>query len=124
MSKLERLKKDVADAEAAFCRADVLASAVDADAYDAACDAAYVKYLAVKLATKTLNDYLEEQRFTIPKIEGFKLLELPAVSGWECYLFGSARGLTLIPKKGDVPNWFWRKMQRKVNEIFYDMPAS
>ena len=61
MSKLEQLLKDFAEAEAAFCRADVLASAVDADAYDAACDAAYVKYLAVKLAKKALFDYLEGQ---------------------------------------------------------------
>ena len=59
MSKLEQLRKNVADAEAAFCRADVLASSVDADAYDAACDAAYVKYLAVKLAKKALDDHLE-----------------------------------------------------------------
>ena len=94
MSKLERLKKDM-----------VLKGTAP---YQADCAFAF---LAWESAKKALGDYLKEQRFTIPKIEGFKLLELPAVSGWECYLFGSARGLTLIPKKGDVPNWFWRKMQ-------------
>jgi hypothetical protein len=61
MNKLEKLQQDVEDAGAAFCRADVLASAVDADAYDAACDVAYVKYLAVKLAKKALTEYLEDQ---------------------------------------------------------------
>jgi hypothetical protein len=33
-------------------------------------------------------------------------------SEWTCHLFGSnGEGITWIPSKGKVPNWFWRKMQ-------------
>jgi hypothetical protein len=34
-------------------------------------------------------------------------------SEWFCYLYGSKPplGLAWNPAKGDVPNWFWRKMQ-------------
>ena len=53
MSKLERLKKDVADAEAAFCRADVLASCTISDVI--------VAYVDARDAKKALDDYLEKQ---------------------------------------------------------------
>lgn len=36
-------------------------------------------------------------------------------SEWECYLFGSKHkkdGIIWNPKKGNVPNFFWRFMQR------------
>lgn len=34
-------------------------------------------------------------------------------SEWYCHLFGGddAYGLVWNPRKGDEPNWFWRKMQ-------------
>ena len=33
-------------------------------------------------------------------------------SDWICHLFGSnGDGISWTPKKGKVPNWFWRKMQ-------------
>lgn len=32
-------------------------------------------------------------------------------SDWRCQLFGTQEGLTLHPRKDQVPNWFWRKMQ-------------
>lgn len=31
-------------------------------------------------------------------------------SNWTCHLFGS-ESLTFTPNEGEVPNWFWRKMQ-------------
>jgi len=52
MSRLERLKKNVADAEVAYCRTAGMLRASDL---------AHAKYLAVKLAKKALADYLEEQ---------------------------------------------------------------
>lgn len=30
---------------------------------------------------------------------------------WECELFGTGNNIVLTPGEGDVPNWFWRKMQ-------------
>ena len=55
MSKLERLKKDVAEAEAAFCRADVLcwSSSTMIDII--------VAYVDARDAKKALDDYLEEK---------------------------------------------------------------
>jgi hypothetical protein len=54
MSKLERLKKDVADAEAALCRADVLgwssSTMIDIS----------VAYIDARDAKKALTEYLEE----------------------------------------------------------------
>jgi hypothetical protein len=36
----------------------------------------------------------------------------PEQSEWTCYLFGSnGEGISWVPSKGKVPNWFWRKMQ-------------
>ena len=35
----------------------------------------------------------------------------PEPSGWKCELFGMKNGLVYYPMKGQVPNWFWRKMQ-------------
>ena len=36
----------------------------------------------------------------------------PVRSDWRCQLFGSGtEGITYHPAEGDVPNWFWRKMQ-------------
>ena len=34
-------------------------------------------------------------------------------SEWVCYIFGSSEGngLCFRPVKGEIPNWFWRKMQ-------------
>jgi hypothetical protein len=34
-------------------------------------------------------------------------------SEWKCQLFGTTgdNGITWIPQKGRVPNWFWRTMQ-------------
>ena len=31
-------------------------------------------------------------------------------SNWKCHLFG-AENFTFTPNEGEVPNWFWRKMQ-------------
>ena len=36
----------------------------------------------------------------------------PEYSGWECELFGCGESLVLRPVKGQVPNAFWRLMQR------------
>ena len=36
----------------------------------------------------------------------------PAYSGWECELFGCGKALVLRPPKGQIPNAFWRLMQR------------
>ena len=31
---------------------------------------------------------------------------------WKCQLFGDGEtGIIFTPKKGEEPNWFWRKMQ-------------
>ena len=40
-------------------------------------------------------------------------LSLPEPSEWKCYLFGSksSQGIVFVPRKGQEPNWFWRKMQ-------------
>ena len=53
MTELERLKKDVAEAEAAFCRADVLcwSSSTMIDVI--------VAYVDARDAKKALNEYLE-----------------------------------------------------------------
>ena len=55
MTELERLKKDVAEAEAAFCRADVLcwSSSTMIDVI--------VAYVDARDAKKALDDYLEKQ---------------------------------------------------------------
>jgi len=47
------------------------------------------------------------------KQEGtFSILEQVELSDWQCQLFGmGSNGITLIPPKGKVPNWFWRWMQ-------------
>jgi len=37
--------------------------------------------------------------------------ELPALSKWECHLFGDSNGIVWTPRLGHEPNWFWRKMQ-------------
>jgi hypothetical protein len=39
------------------------------------------------------------------------LLKQPERAEWECELFGTSRSMVLIPEKGKIPNWFWRKMQ-------------
>ena len=54
MTELERLKKDVAEAEAAFCRADVLcwSSSTMIDII--------VAYVEARDAKKALTEYLEE----------------------------------------------------------------
>mgnify|MGYP003661258109 CR=1 FL=1 len=54
MSKLEQLRKDVADAEAVFCRADVLcwSSSTMIDII--------VAYVEARDAKKALTEYLEE----------------------------------------------------------------
>ena len=37
---------------------------------------------------------------------------IPTYHGsWECRLFGAGKSITLRPIDGEVPNWFWRKMQ-------------
>ena len=35
-------------------------------------------------------------------------IDVPEYSDWKCYLFGSTdvTGITYIPPKGKVPNWF------------------
>jgi hypothetical protein len=38
-------------------------------------------------------------------------LDAPEHGEWVCHLFGSNGGITLVPRKDQVPNWFWRKMQ-------------
>ena len=35
----------------------------------------------------------------------------PEPSQWQCKLFGCDTSTVLIPAQGNVPNWFWRKMQ-------------
>jgi hypothetical protein len=41
-----------------------------------------------------------------------RVYEPPKLSEWRCYLFGSEQtGISWIPSEGEVPNWFWRKMQ-------------
>lgn len=43
--------------------------------------------------------------------ENIKGAQLPELEDWECYLFGMHTGIVIQPKKGELPNWFWRKMQ-------------
>lgn len=44
-----------------------------------------------------------------PNSTGFPIIvEQP--SEWKCYLYGTKEYI-LWPTKGNVPNWFWRKMQ-------------
>jgi hypothetical protein len=40
-------------------------------------------------------------------------LDTPPASEWKCYLFGTDGdwGIVWHPRKGQHPNWFWRKMQ-------------
>ncbi len=39
------------------------------------------------------------------------MIESNIESNWECRLFGAGKSITLHPIAGEVPNWFWRKMQ-------------
>ena len=32
-------------------------------------------------------------------------------SNWKCYLFGCDKAIIWVPAEGEVPCWFWRKMQ-------------
>ena len=44
----------------------------------------------------------------------FSIIDVPKYSNWECYLFGAKdrdSGITWHAFVGNVPNWFWRKMQ-------------
>jgi hypothetical protein len=39
------------------------------------------------------------------------LIKQPVLADWQCELFGAGKSIVFIPEKGNVPNWFWRKMQ-------------
>ncbi len=44
----------------------------------------------------------------------YRPFQHPAMSEWQCYLFGNKPGdlgIVWRPEKGKEPNWFWRKMQ-------------
>ena len=41
-----------------------------------------------------------------------QFVEAPEPSGWKCEMFGMGGTLVAFPKKDDVPNAFWRWMQR------------
>jgi hypothetical protein len=62
------------------------------------------------------NDNIEglimEQDDTLDNGEelGFVSYSPVEISDWKCHLFG-VYDLTIQPRKGDEPNWFWRKMQ-------------
>jgi hypothetical protein len=45
--------------------------------------------------------------------EPYLTLNTPELSDWQCYLFGSGdrSGIVWNPRKGHVPNFFWRWMQ-------------
>lgn len=45
-------------------------------------------------------------KYSLDTNKPFTLI-MPEYSGWQCQIFG----ITLIPLKGEEPNWFWRKMQ-------------
>lgn len=47
------------------------------------------------------------------KPSAYKVIEPPELSEWQCFMWGSTNdnGLIWRPKKGDHPNWFWRRMQ-------------
>lgn len=42
----------------------------------------------------------------------YSAFQQPEPSGWKCEMFGMGGSLVMLPKKGDVPNAFWRWMQR------------
>lgn len=55
--------------------------------------------------TEQQNPYAELQLDAILK---------PEMSEWQCLLFGGKPGgfyISWRPRKGEEPNWFWRKMQ-------------
>lgn len=41
----------------------------------------------------------------------YKFREDQPLSGWRCELSGMGESIVYRPKKGDVPNVFWRWMQ-------------
>lgn len=46
------------------------------------------------------------------KLQSYNFIDAPEYSGWKCELFGLGEHvLCVYPLKGQVPNWFWRKMQ-------------
>jgi hypothetical protein len=55
-----------------------------------------------------MNNQDKVTEATVPSIQLTKV----DWSDWSCHLFGyTESGIKYIPKKGEEPNWFWRKMQ-------------
>jgi hypothetical protein len=57
----------------------------------------------------TLYTFAEPDKFTATP----HLISFPEPSDWKCYLFGGSHTSSIVwtPTKGEVPCWFWRKMQ-------------
>ena len=65
------------------------------------------------MAEETVNTIeVDEEQPTIQ----FHPISQPELSDWKCYLFGSddTNGIVWQPTKDNVPNWFWRLMQRLI----------
>ncbi len=60
-------------------------------------DAAYMRSSGV------YRDADQPNHYTIQRAEP---------SGWRCEMFGMGQSMVLFPKRGNVPNAFWRWMQR------------
>lgn len=45
------------------------------------------------------------------KLSGSFSFNTYSPSKWKCELFGMGNSVVVFPAEGDVPNWFWRKMQ-------------
>jgi hypothetical protein len=46
--------------------------------------------------------------------DNYIVFKTPEYSEWQCYMFGGKPGdgsISWRPRKGQEPNWFWRKMQ-------------
>lgn len=50
----------------------------------------------------------------VPEDQHIRFAFQPKPSGWKCELFGLGNGLVYKPAEGNVPNWFWRLMQRLI----------
>lgn len=56
-----------------------------------------------------VKDLVAEGYFQPELIAGMTICQ-PKLSNWQCHLFGT-KEYVYQPSKGNVPNWFWRKMQ-------------
>ena len=62
-----------------------------------------------------MSDVFEKGYPSYEAIHGKNYIDFkaPEYSEWQCYMFGGkpGEGISWRPRKGQEPNWFWRKMQ-------------